>query len=197
MVIFLRICIPAVCFCLILPAAGAFQFQPEAPTPDEIQTVAALFDQAFESAELMRDDSEWRPDEPAFVPSWTVLKEQMLSPGRSSYAEGNTPPFIMMAGYMDTDITWEDGGTFTMLAWAWDAENDVVSVRLYYDGQPTDVYLRDDGSSGDFEAGDGLYGLMFEIAPYSLPPGEYILELRAEDARGNLSDLWPYLTIHP
>lgn len=189
--------------CLLIFSAGvvfAGDFGPESrimPPQEEIVYVAELFDHAFDRAEVDGSISGWYPDAPAFIPSWTLLKEQMMAPDQSAYSEGNNPPFIMMAGYMDTDVTWEDGGTFKMLAWVWDAENDVASVRLYYDGQPTDVFLLDDGNSADFEAGDSLYGLTFEIQPYTLPPGEYILELRAEDVQGNQSDLWPYLTIHP
>jgi len=112
-------------------------------------------------------------------------------------APAGQPPYISLAGYLDTDISWEDGGQFTMLAYVTDSDSNVASVEIYWDGNPTGVYLRDDGLNGDFGPGDNLWGITFPIDPMSVPTGEYLLELRARDDIGNLSDLWPYLTIHP
>ncbi|MBN1296146.1 hypothetical protein JXA80_05150 [bacterium] len=172
--------------------------QTTAPTQNEILAVTRLFESLdFAPTPIVPDVPVWIDGPPVSGPSWMTQMQQMLSIHGPSAAEGNQLPFIMMAGYMDTEITWENGGVFKMLAWVWDADNDVASVEVYYDGQPTGVYLLDDGFSGDFGPGDDIYGLTFDIAPYSVPPGQYMLELRAEDQLGNMSDLWPYLTIHP
>ncbi len=111
-------------------------------------------------------------------------------------APGSSPPFIMLAGYMDTDISYQDGGTLHMLAYVMDPDSSVRNVQIYYAGMPTGVFLYDDGQSGDFGVGDGLWGLQQDIPPYTVPAGDYLLELCAEDVDGNLSDIWPYLTIH-
>jgi hypothetical protein len=58
------------------------------------------------------------------------------------------------------------------------------------------VFLADDGMNGDFAPNDGVWGIQFSIPPETVPPGDYLFELRAEDESGNYSDLWPYLTIH-
>ncbi len=127
--------------------------------------------------------------------NWLIEQFRYFESG--SAAPANEPPYINLAGYLDTDLSWEDGGQFTMLAYVTDLDSTVVSVEIYWDGQPTGVFLSDDGTSGDFGSGDGLWGITFPVNPRSLPPGEYLLELRARDDMGNLSDLWPYLTIHP
>ncbi len=138
------------------------------------------------------DGSGWVPDQPAAGPSWTALKNRT---GRG-FAPDSQSPVIMMAGYMDTDISWQDGGTFTMLAWVWDPDDNVVSVEIHYAGEPVGVFLKDDGQSGDFGPDDGLYGITMEISEHQLAPGDYLLELMARDSLDNVSDLWPYLTIH-
>ncbi|MCD4653163.1 hypothetical protein K8T06_04445 [bacterium] len=169
----------------------------QVPDLEQIRAVADQIGRTGSISMNMMDDLSWTPESPVLSPSWIDLRRQMLIPGAGYYAEGNEAPFVMMAGYMDTNITWEEGGVFKMIAWAWDPDNDVVSVELYYEGVTTGVFLLDDGNSGDFDAGDDLYGMTFDIPPYTLPEAEYILELRACDTMGNLSDLWPYLTIHP
>jgi len=136
----------------------------------------------------------WVPDEPESGKTWSVLIEQSRSFFRNAPSE--TAPVIMMAGYMDTDISWRYGGNLSMLAWVWDIDDDVDVVEIYFEGEPTGVFLHDDGNSGDFEAGDSLFGISIEIPPKTVTPGDYQLELRAHDFMDNYSDLWPYLTIH-
>lgn len=180
-------------FALVCPVGVA---QTHHPSVSEIAEVVSLLGDTLSSSTVVSDSNSWTPEKAQTGPSWSELQRIYLEK-ESSYSEGNNAPFIMMAGYMDTEITWEDGGIFTMVAWVWDPENDVDTVELYYEGEPTDVFLLDDGQNADFGAGDTLYGLTFDVPAYALPAGEYVLELRARDSRGNLSDLWPYLTIHP
>jgi len=169
----------------------------QGPDMEQVREIAELMSTRCTGSIDIGNTLKWEPAPTDPVVSWVDLKRQFLAPGQSYYADGNQIPFIMMAGYMDTEITWEEGGRFTMLAWPWDADDEIDTVEVYYQGAATGIFLLDDGFNGDFEAGDGLYGLMFDIAPYTLPEGDYILELRARDSMGNLSDLWPYLTIHP
>jgi hypothetical protein len=111
--------------------------------------------------------------------------------------DASTIPCIMMAGYMDTDISWADGGKFTMLAYVLDMDSDIDYVEMYWEGEPTGVYLYDDGAHGDFGVDDSLWGISFDIDPLTFPEGQYLIELRARDVDGNFSDIWPYLTVHP
>lgn len=159
----------------------------QTPWEDSSEVLPVPFNQVDES------ETTWMPDEPGSGKTWSVLMEQSRS---FRNAQSQSAPVIMMAGYMDTDISWRYGGIFRMLAWVWDVENDVETVEIYYEGLPTGVFLYDDGNNGDFEAGDSLFGLSIEIPPQTLTPGDYQLELRAFDSMDNASDLWPYLTIH-
>lgn len=134
----------------------------------------------------------WEPERPKPSPSWTLLRER-------SYSTWSYPsefaPVIMMAGYMDSDISWTTGGRFRMLAWIWDPDDDIDTVEIYFEGQPTGVFLKDDGMNGDFERSDGLFGILFDIPSEQVAPGTYVLELKAQDRMGNMSGLWPYLTV--
>ena len=130
-------------------------------------------------------------------PDWYI---EMINAVEPAFTYGNSvgePPYIMMAGYMDSEISWSEGGKFHMLAYVTDYDSSVESVELYYWGEPTGSYLYDDGRHGDFAAGDELWGLEFDVDPELVPEGDYLFELRAQDSDGNLSDIWPYLTIHP
>jgi hypothetical protein len=128
--------------------------------------------------------------------NWMIELLQATEPQQSSFAPGSEPPFIMMAGYMDSDISYSSGGQLTMLAYVTDPDSPISSVEIYYDGQPTGVFLYDDGAHADYGAGDSLWGFSVAVPAQTVPAGEYLLELRAKDVDENYSDLWPYLTIH-
>jgi len=101
-------------------------------------------------------------------------------------------PQIMLAGLWDTQLSTTDGGTLTMLSLA---GGDTVQVQLYYGDQPTGVLLYDDGQNGDFNPGDGVYGLTAPVAP-GLPSGTWLWQLAGHSAAGISGDLFPYLTVH-
>ncbi len=131
--------------------------------------------------------------------NWIVEKIKAIQEFTADTEYETSAPFIMLAGYYDTDITEEEGGTFKMIAYVYDPDGpqDVVKVEIYYQGMPTGVLLYDDGQHGDFGANDQVWGFVAEVPPNTVPAGEYLLELKAFDAENNESDLWPYLTIHP
>jgi len=131
--------------------------------------------------------------------NWLVDRLRAVSHAASFSASANQPPYIMLAGYYDTDVTYADGGTFKLIAYVMDPDGpqDVARVELYYNATPTGVLMADDGNNGDFGAGDQVFGLLFEIGPNVLPAGSYTLEIVATDQSGNVSDMWPYLTVHP
>ncbi|MBN1879249.1 hypothetical protein JW823_03985 [bacterium] len=144
--------------------------------------------------DLLPPNGSWQPARPLTGPAWTSLRHQS-NRGFSSDSDSESP-VIMMAGYMDSDISWQNGGILNMVAWVVDPDEDIESVEIYFEGEPTGVMLLDDGLSGDFGAGDGIFGLMAEIPEKAVEPAEFLLELLARDHLGNQSDLWPYLTIH-
>ena len=136
---------------------------------------------------------EFQPNES----NWVIDMIRAVEPTRVGASQAGQIPYIMMAGYMDTDISYSDGGLFHMLAYVSDMDSPVDFVEIYWEGQPTGAYLYDDGEHGDFEPGDDLWGLQIEVGPNLVPEGDYLFELRAKDVDGNFSDIWPYLTIHP
>ena len=104
----------------------------------------------------------------------------------------------MVGGYWDTELTYEDGGQLTLLCYVSDpnGKQDIQSVEIYFGGVGTGVLMQDNGTQGDFAAGDGVYGWSVPIPPVTLPAGQYLLEIVATDMSGELSDMWPYLTIN-
>ncbi len=113
----------------------------------------------------------------------------------NDYQQG-TSPQIWMAGTMDYVNSYLGGGTFQLTAFVFDPDNDISEVQLYYAGNPTGVFLLDDGSQNDFAPSDNIYGLNVQIPNESLPVGQYVLEIVATDSQGNTSEIWPYLVIH-
>ncbi len=129
--------------------------------------------------------------EPA-VPSWETEAARTTKGTYNPYA-----PIIKLAGYMTTHISQQSGGSFYLVAWVTDPQGvqDIRWVQVFLQGMPTGVYLYDNGTNGDFAAGDGFYTLFVQgIAP-GIQPQSILLELQAIDSAGNTSQLWPYLSI--
>jgi len=108
-------------------------------------------------------------------------------------------PALLVAGHLDTVISASKGGTWKMRALVRDPEQNVFSVKVYHNGEPTGMELT---RTGYDEVADAMvFSQEFEIAPGAVRPGQTIIvELIAEDAVGNRSQTWPYITIageHP
>jgi len=183
-----RICIISLLM-IMIPVGFADVFEGATLDPEILSQI--MIDPSTSQQEQSSFFDTYQPAED----NWLVEQIRYFEPGYGQTA--NSAPFINLAGYLDTDLSWEAGGQFTMLAYVTDIDSPVVSVEVYWDGQPTGLFLEDDGLHSDFGASDGLWGVSFPIEPFSLPEGEYLLELRALDATGRFSDLWPYLTVHP
>jgi len=105
-------------------------------------------------------------------------------------------PTIWAAGWWDTNLSWDNGGSVTFMAIAPDP--DIARIEIYYEGVGTGVYLVDDGTQGDWTAGDDIFMLVVSnVAPYSVPSGTYFLSLAVTDNCGNAGMVWPYLTVFP
>lgn len=124
------------------------------------------------------------------------LKKSQMAENDPLRAEADGGPYIMVAGYWDTEITVSGGGTLTMVAYVSDPVSTVTEVEVYFNQQPTGVFLQDDGLSGDFAANDSVYGFTAPVPPGNgLVASQILLELKAKNQAGGESDLWPYLTI--
>ncbi|MBN1551557.1 lamin tail domain-containing protein [bacterium] len=102
---------------------------------------------------------------------------------------------IFMAGYMNSRVTASGGGDLQIIAVISDRDA-IYSIELFYNGLGTGIFLADDGSQGDFNPNDGVYGLEISIEPGDLVPGDYFFQLQPYSNNGTPGDLWPYLTIN-
>ncbi|MBN1356621.1 lamin tail domain-containing protein [bacterium] len=125
---------------------------------------------------------------PAALPVW----EQLAARHANTPAGSGTG--IFMAGYMLSRASSQSGGTFNLAA-VTSGNPDVIEIELFYSGSPTGIFLKDDGASGDFEPGDGVFGIRLPLNPGEIPPGDYFFQLQPTDSDGNTGDLWPYLTL--
>lgn len=130
---------------------------------------------------------------------WLAIRAQAMAEDSTFGDRDNQPPYVMLGGYFDTEVTFQDGGTVNLIAYVMDPDgySDIARVEIYFAGQGTGVLLQDDGAHGDFSAGDQVFGFTVPVGPEILPAGNYTLEIQAVDQQGNRSDLWPYLTVHP
>ncbi len=104
-------------------------------------------------------------------------------------------PLIWWSGLSDTYVSAANGGYLKMLSYVVDYQNDIDTVEIYWQGEPTGAFLRDDGQHGDYGAGDRIYGLAAPVEPLSPGAvGSYLYELVATDTQGNQSYVWPYFT---
>ncbi len=128
------------------------------------------------------------------------------TPQPATYTPSKTPtitptatptiaPLIMIAGYMQTRLQTNSAGNLNLIALVTDGEGlaDVARVEIYYQGLATGVLLLDDGAHGDFAADDGVFGFAAPVGS-GLPPSRFLLEIVAQDASGNYSLHWPYLS---
>lgn len=128
------------------------------------------------------------------VPNYAVLSkltDTIQRGNRPNLGRGTPRPFIAAAGYMATSVSQAQGGTITMWAIALDAAGGcagVDSVELYYAGAPTGINLT--------KSMDCVYVMDVPLGPEQLPGGDYLLEFRARETTGALSDIWPYVYIH-
>ncbi len=158
------------------------------PTGEYLFELAA-FDDRGEQGNFWPYLHSGRQDIGVHTPPWYA--------GAFSEPGSDDGPDIQLAGYWDTIID-EQGGEMTIIAYVTDpqGQQDVEKVEIYAGGTATGLLLKDDGASGDFNPGDGIFGYRIPLAPGELPEGYYLLELRASDREQNKSELWPYLIIH-
>ena len=111
-------------------------------------------------------------------------------------ASARQGPFVLAAGYSSAGITSFGGGELTLLALAAPGSSGlpVARVDVYLDGVLVGAQLSDDGLHGDFEAGDGIFGLKVPIPPGEVP-GNYLVGLRAVDEGGRPGPMWPFVSV--
>ena len=105
-------------------------------------------------------------------------------------------PLVLAAGYLSSGITSFGGGELTLVALVAPGPSGfpVAQVDVYLDGVPIGAQLSDDGLHGDFNAGDGIFGLEVPIPPGEVP-GNYLVGLRAVDEGGLSGPMWPFVSV--
>lgn len=103
----------------------------------------------------------------------------------------NQAPPILIGGYWNSYITNAYGGNMVMLAYV--DSPDLESVEIYFADTPTGLFLRDDGTGGDWSAGDLVYTIAMPL-PSGMPISDYLLQIVAIDTAGNKAE-WPHLHI--
>ncbi len=102
-------------------------------------------------------------------------------------------PYILAAGQWDTELDDEGEGTLKIWAIVGDPQgaSDVQNVELFFNREPTGTYLP--------KISDSTYVMEVPLEAGMVPPDDYVLELRAADQDGNVSEIWPYLNViqHP
>jgi len=131
-----RICIISLLM-IMIPVGFADVFEGATLDPEILSQI--MIDPSTSQQEQSSFFDTYQPAED----NWLVEQIRYFEPGYGQTA--NSAPFINLAGYLDTDLSWEAGGQFTMLAYVTDIDSPVVSVEVYWDGQPTGLFLEDDG----------------------------------------------------
>lgn len=96
---------------------------------------------------------------------------------------------VYMAGYMNTSISTEEGGTLKILAWVQPATGATVTgLKLWYLGLDTGVILTDGNN-------DRFYEWTYALPP-GIGPGELLFELQPLTA-SDVGPTWPWLNVTP
>ncbi len=122
----------------------------------------------------------------------TPTRTMTLSPSPTATATRVPGAMISLAGYFDTRLTSQAGGTLNIIALVTDRAFDTVSI--FIDNSPSGIFLYDTGESGDFEPGDLIYGLIMQLAPGAIK-GRYLLEIRANDPVNVRYQTFPALVV--
>ncbi|MBN2053408.1 M1 family metallopeptidase [bacterium] len=153
---------------------------------EQEQRVTATVDARFHT---IRVETDWEPEEVVFDPDgWILYQEgEMTRPG---------PP-VLMAGTWNSRIGASEGGLLTLLAFCPDTPYGPAGLELMLGDDPTGLFLGDDGEHGDFDAGDGIFGLVLDFPPGVLSDaaGTWPIGIQSSDGFGFSRAAWPALEV--
>jgi hypothetical protein len=102
---------------------------------------------------------------------------------------------VWLLGTMGQDFVVEEDADFRLFAFA---PGRPARMELLAGGQPTGLYLYDNGAYGDFAAGDGVFGGRLVLSRRGLlDPASFMLEVQGADWSGAVGLPAPFLTILP
>ncbi len=125
---------------------------------------------------------------------WAKLQLLTVLNGVDPQSKGPNGPFIALGGYWQTDLKVGVPGDLNLMVYVMPHPAGINSVELFFGGTPAGLQLLDNGASGDFGPGDGIYGLLVPGVTVNTPL-QVILEVMAM-GNDDESDLWPYLNIN-
>ncbi|MBN2208132.1 MAG: hypothetical protein JW759_02390 [Candidatus Coatesbacteria bacterium] len=126
---------------------------------------------------------------------WTTLVQTCLA--QEGPLDGYKP-VIVSAGYWNSFLFSYRGHLYmTALVLDPDGPDAVASVGVYDSfGNPTGLYMNDEGIDGDVVPGDRIYTTTLPIL-FGAPPNQlYLFRVVAINRNGYASDPWPYVRIH-
>jgi len=137
------------------------------------------------------------PDDPSGIFHASLAGRS--APQNSPVPLVNTKPVIFVGGFYPpaVDISQTSEVLFKALVVDPNGPEDIERVEIYLDGMPTGIMMLDDGSQTDDEPGDGFYVRSFTLEANSRPPGFVMLQIVAFDYAGNVSNVYPYITVEP
>ncbi|HUT02938.1 MAG TPA: hypothetical protein VM163_03515 [bacterium] len=111
----------------------------------------------------------------------------------------NSRPVIFAGGFYPPIVDISDTSNVLLKALVIDpdGQSDLERVEIYVDGMPTGIMMLDDGSQTDDTPGDGFYVRTFTLEANSRPVGIVMLQIVAFDYAGNVSNVYPYITVEP
>lgn len=114
-------------------------------------------------------------------------------------SDENSAPVIFAAGFYPPVVDISETCTTTLTALVFDPDGleDVLWVELYLEGLPGGVFLLDDGTQRNDEPNDGFFIRNFTFEAYSYDQGLHFIQLVAFDQAGNISNVYPYVTVEP
>ena len=136
---------------------------------------------------------------PAVIELDSISTNFKLHPGeRIVLNVNNHAPYVVAAGFFNSEISESGGGTLDFRAFVMDPDGygDIEIVELVIDGERTGTLFRDDGKKADETAGDSLYSLNIPFFPNNIEKGLYKnYGVIAEDCMGQTSTIWPRLHV--
>ncbi|MBN1592211.1 MAG: hypothetical protein JW941_03055 [Candidatus Coatesbacteria bacterium] len=126
---------------------------------------------------------------------WTAVADAYLA--KEGPLDGYKP-VVLSAGYWNSFL-FEHGGYLYMAAQVLDPDGPdaIASVGVYdRDGNPTGLYMNDEGYDGDVVPGDGIYTTTYPILLGAEANRLHLFRVLAINQNGYASDPWPFLRIH-
>jgi len=135
------------------------------------------------------------PSDPATFDSLTLGREHANTLSQFAHVSCKPVNCILGAGFMGSHISASHGGTLQVAAVVNPEVGPPQSMEIYLDNVPTGLFLNDNGTEGDYVAGDGFWTFHADCPPGLLPAGQYRVSIVATDELGGCIGQWPQVLL--